>query len=265
MFPSHSSGRSDHHYLLHRASPPFFAPSRSSPRSRQPIFAIPSPTSGCCYHLYFFSRSFLRLPHLTQVVFAMSSASPPYVSFTSSPPSFLRESCSAKRTSLRAATSMSSRASSLATSAERRWGRSSESCMVRTFQHATLRFAVFFFLSLFFLLLGRDAHEPLLANQVRQALFRPPFVGPSPCGASSAVPKEGCLVAQSAAKCCRCLRSTDKRPIQLSHLHAEWRLWLPVPSSTCHFHPSPWLQGFSFLPALNAYSGHQLVRTNSTF
>ena len=72
--------------------------------------------------------------------------------------------------------------------------------MVRMFPHATLRFAVFFFL-LFFSLLGKDAHWPQLANQVsvRQALFRPPFLGKSSCGASSAVPKEGCLVAQSAA------------------------------------------------------------------
>ena len=65
---------------------------------------------------------------------------------------------------------MSSRASSLATSAERRWGWSSESFIMRTFQHVTFRFAVFFFLScfffLFFLPLGRDARWPWLANQV---------------------------------------------------------------------------------------------------
>ena len=30
------------------------------------------------------------------------------------------------------------------------------------------------------------------------------------------------------------------------------------------FVSSPSLQGFSFLPALNAYSGHQLARTDST-
>ena len=127
--------------------------------------------------------------------------------------------------------SMSNRSSSLATSAERGWGRSSESLMVWTFQHATLRFAVFFFLS-FFLPLGRDARWSRLANQVevRHALFRPPFLGPSPCGASSAFSKEGCLVAHSAAECCCCLKSTDKRPIQLSRLHAELRLRLPVPS-----------------------------------
>ena len=35
---------------------------------------------------------------------------------------------------------------------------------------------------------------------MRQALFRPPFLGPSPCGASSAVPKEGCLVAAHAGE-----------------------------------------------------------------
>ena len=61
--------------------------------------------------------------------------------------------------------SISSRPSSLATSAKRRWGRSSESAMVRTFQYATLRFAVFFFLS-FFSPIGRDARWPRLANQV---------------------------------------------------------------------------------------------------
>ena len=99
-----------------------------------------------------------------------------------------------------------------------------------------ISYAVFFFLS-FFLPLGRDARWPRLANQVRvrQPSVRPPCLGPSPCGASSAVPKDSCLVAQSAAECCCCLRSTDKRPIQLSHLHAELRLRLPVPSSTCRF------------------------------
>ena len=48
-------------------------------------------------------------------------------------PSTLSEPCPAKRTSLRAAISMSSQASSLATSAEHRLGRSLESCMVQTF------------------------------------------------------------------------------------------------------------------------------------
>ena len=38
--------------------------------------------------------------------------------------------------------------------------------------------------------------------RVRQALFRPPFLGPFPGGASGAVPKEGCLVAQSPSVCC---------------------------------------------------------------
>ena len=33
---------------------------------------------------------------------------------------------------------------------------------------------------------------------------------------------------------------------------------------TFSFAFSPSLQGFSFLPALNAYSGHQLMHTNST-
>ena len=137
-----------------------------------------------------------------------------------------------------------------------------QSCMVWMFQHATLRLAVFFFL-LFFLLLGRDVCWPRLAKQVRirQALFRPSFLGPSPCGASSAVPKKGCLVTQSAAKCCCCLWSTDKQPIQLSRLYTQLRLWLPIPVV---FTSSPSLLDFSFLPVLNAYSGHQLAHTNST-
>ena len=50
----------------------------------------------------------------------------------------------------------------------------------------------------------------------------------------------------------------------LSRLHAELRLRLPVPSSTCHFRIFSITAGFSFLPALNAYSGHQLARTDST-
>ena len=61
-------------------------------------------------------------------------------------------------------------------------------------------------------------------------------------------PKEGCLVAQSAAECCCCLRSTDERPVQLSRLHAELRLRLPVPSSTCRFRLFSIAAGL-FLPA----------------
>ena len=61
--------------------------------------------------------------------------------------------------------------------------------MVRMFKNATLRLADFFFLSLFSLL-GRDVRGPRLTNQVRGTL-----PCSSPCGASSAVPKEGCLVA----------------------------------------------------------------------
>ena len=93
------------------------------------------------------------------------------------------------------------------------------------------------FCMLFSLPLGRDDRWPRLANQVevRQALFRPPFLGQSPCGASNAVPNEVCLVAQSAVECCCCLGSTDKRQMQLSRLHTELRLRLPVPSSTCRF------------------------------
>ena len=85
----------------------------------------------------------------------------------------------------------------------------------------------------FFLPLGRDARWPRLANQV---------------GVRQAVPKEGCLVAQSAAECCCCLRSTDKRPTQLSRLHAGLRLQLPEPSSTCRFRHFSIAAGL-FLPA----------------
>ena len=62
------------------------------------------------------------------------------------------------------------------------------------------------------------------------------------------VPKEDCLVAQSPAECCCCLRSTDKWPIQLSCLNAELRLRLPVPSNTCRFHLFSITVGL-FLPA----------------
>ena len=41
------------------------------------------------------------------------------------------------------------------------------------------------------------------------ASVRPPFLGPSPCGASSAVPKESCLAIQGAAGWCCRLRSTS--------------------------------------------------------
>ena len=37
---------------------------------------------------------------------------------------------------------------------------------------------------------------------MRWALVRPPFLDPSPCEASSAVPKEGCLVIQGIARWC---------------------------------------------------------------
>ena len=60
--------------------------------------------------------------------------------------------------------------------------------MVRMFKNATLRLADFFFLSLFSLL-GRDVRGPRLTNQVRGTLPHSGFK------ASSAVPKEGCLVA----------------------------------------------------------------------
>ena len=53
-------------------------------------------------------------------------------------PSSMREPCFAKHTSLKAVISLSSQASFLATSAERHWKWSSESCWVRMFQHATL-------------------------------------------------------------------------------------------------------------------------------
>ena len=132
-------------------------------------------------------------------------------------------------------------------------------------QHVTLRRAVFFLLSLFFLPLGRDA--PLTsASQIskdEKALFRPLFPGLSPCGASSAVPEEVLLVAQSAATCCCCLRATDKRPVQLGHPYAKQRLRLPVPSSTCRFRLFSILVGPFLPPALNVYSEHQFTHTSS--
>ena len=109
--------------------------------------------------------------------------------------------------------------------------------MVRMFQHATLMLFFLYFVSLFFLIAWTRC--PLTTDgqpgEGESSLFRPPFLDPPPCGGSSTVPKEGCLVTQSAAECCCCLRSTDKRLIQLSHLHGEFRLRLPVPSSTCCF------------------------------
>ena len=113
----------------------------------------------------------------------------------------------------------------------------------------TLRILVSFLL-LFFLFRERDARWLCLASQVRvrRALLRPPCLSPSLCGASSAVRKEGCLVAQSAAECCRCLRSTDKRETQPSHLHAGLRLWLPLLVGTCCFRFFNIVVGF-FLPA----------------
>ena len=59
----------------------------------------------------------------------------------------------------------------------------------------------------------------------------------SPCGANSAVPKEGCLVTQCAAGWCCCLHVNFKWPIHLSCLHVGLGLWVSVASSTCHFCP----------------------------
>ena len=43
----------------------------------------------------------------------------------------------------------------------------------------------------------------------RRASVRPRFLGPSPCGARSAVPKESCLIVQGTARWCCRLRSTS--------------------------------------------------------
>ena len=81
----------------------------------------------------------------------------------------------------------------------------------------------------------------------RQALVRPTFLGPSPCGASSAVPKDGCLVVLGAARWCSHLGSTsdDQYPEPpacrigtaassdifylpfhtLSHRYRAWKCW----------------------------------------
>ena len=59
------------------------------------------------------------------------------------------------------------------------------------------------------------------------------------------------------------LKSTDKRPIQLSRLLVELRLRLLVPSSTCVFASSPSLQGLFSPPALNVDSGHLFASTGS--
>ena len=160
--------------------------------------------------------------------------------------------------------------------------------MVQMFQHATMKRAVFFFLLLFFLPLGKcpltAASQP---DENETSFVYTTFSGSaSMWNTSSAVSKEGCLRGKSTAECCCCLRSqvvsgclkqainttakcccclrlshvvSNKRPIQLRRLHAELRLRLPVPSSTCRFSIAP-----SFPPALNAYSGHQLARTKST-
>ena len=72
----------------------------------------------------------------------------------------------------------------------------------------------------------------------RRALFRPPFLGPSPCEASSAVPKEGCLVVQGVPGDVVASGQHQTTNI-LNRLYAGLRLRLPVTSSTCRFHPFP--------------------------
>ena len=101
---------------------------------------------------------------------------------------------------------------------------------------------------------------------MKQVLCIPTSLGPSPRGASSAVPKEATRSPKVLPNAVVVSMSTEKRPIQLSRPHVELRLRLQAPSSIpVVFASSPSLQGFSFPPALNAYSGHQLARTKATF
>ena len=58
------------------------------------------------------------------------------------------------------------------------------------------------------------------------------------------------------------LLSQVNRLIQLGRLHAELRLQYHLEPVV--FASAPSLQDVSFDPAPNAYSGHQLARTNST-
>ena len=117
-----------------------------------------------------------------------------------------------------------------------------------------------------FLLLRRYADWPQLANQirVRQALFRPLFLGPSPCGASSAVSKGGCWVTQSAAKCCCCSG-------QQTSDQYNWATYMQSSdsfSTSSYLSFSPFLHHckfFSLLSVLNASGRHQLACTSSTF
>lgn len=119
------------------------------------------------------------------------------------------EPSSGKQSSLSAAMSMFSLASS---NAERLWGRTlpSESSIVQAFQHASLKLLVvfinfFLYYYLAVLPLVWDACWPQLANQVRDVASWVWTTFSRPCGASSAIPEKGRLVAQDAAKCCCCL------------------------------------------------------------
>ena len=143
--------------------------------------------------------------------------------------------------------SIFSLASSCAINAERRSGRMLlyVSNIVLTFQQASL--------SLFppFKACGKrrftfevfrphleDVRWPRWANWDiwRQPLFRPPFLGPSPSRASTAVPRKGCLVAQGAAGWYCHLRVNIRRPIRFSCLCAGLGLRLhpfPVAAGLC--------------------------------
>ena len=90
-----------------------------------------------------------------------------------------------------------------------------------------------------------------VASQVgneRQASIRLPFLGPSPYGASGAVPKESCLVVNGAADDAVVLGQHQTTNI-LNRLQAGLGLRPPVSSFTYRFVPFPLLQGLERLVA----------------
>ena len=176
--------------------------------------------------------------------------------------------------------SIFSLASSCAINAERRSGRMLlyVSNIVLTFQQASLSLFPLFkacemrrFTFEVFRPHLEDVRWPWWANWYiwRQSLFRPPFLGPSPCRASTAVPKKGCLVDQGAAGWCCRLRVNIRRPIRLSRLYAGLRLRLPVLYFTCRIRPFPIAAGLCQLremdvfysPALWNFNMECIVRT----